>query len=89
MVNAGKWGGHSAKGELVNKNIKKAKKVELNYLPNFLDGFDQAGLEGARKDLVDELQKRTPDGRLVKQKMDLTFALRFPHNFLVKLTNSG
>ncbi|XP_060771467.1 uncharacterized protein LOC132882224 isoform X2 [Neoarius graeffei] len=73
---AGKWGGHSAEGEPANKIIKKAKKGELNYLPNFPDGFDQAALEAARKDLVIEMQKRTPNGPLVKQKMDLTFALR-------------
>ncbi|XP_077950741.1 uncharacterized protein LOC120832503 [Gasterosteus aculeatus] len=30
----------------------------------------------ACKDLVDEMQKRTPNGPLVKQKMDQTFALR-------------
>uniref|UniRef100_A0AAR2INB8 PB1 domain-containing protein n=1 Tax=Pygocentrus nattereri TaxID=42514 RepID=A0AAR2INB8_PYGNA len=75
-VNPGKRGGHSAEGEPANKNIKKAKKGELNNLPNFPEGFDQSGLEGARKLLVDEMQKRTPDGQLVKQKMDVTFALR-------------
>ncbi|XP_066497026.1 sterile alpha motif domain-containing protein 3-like isoform X2 [Hoplias malabaricus] len=75
-VNAGKRGLHSAEGEPANKNIKKAKKGELNYLPNFPEGLDQSVLEGARKYLVDEIQKRTPDGPLVKQKMDVTFALR-------------
>ncbi|KAL7882548.1 hypothetical protein SRHO_G00002060 [Serrasalmus rhombeus] len=74
-VNPGKRGGHSAEGEPANKNIKKAKKGELNNLPNFPEGFDQSGLEGAQKLLVDEMQKRTPDGKLVKQKMDVTFAL--------------
>ncbi|XP_030299269.1 uncharacterized protein LOC115597477 [Sparus aurata] len=43
----------------------KANKGEINYLPNFPDGFDQAALEGACKDLVDEMQKRTPNGPLV------------------------
>lgn len=75
-VNAGKRGGHSTKGETANKNIKKAKKGELYYLPNFPEGFNQVALEDARKDLVDEMQKRTPDEQLVKEKMDLTFALR-------------
>nr|XP_046241968.1 uncharacterized protein LOC124057602 isoform X2 [Scatophagus argus]XP_046262946.1 uncharacterized protein LOC124068599 [Scatophagus argus] len=75
-VNSGKRGRHSPEGVPANKHIKKAKKGELNYLPNFPDGFDQAGLEDARKKLVDEMQKRTPDRWLVKQKMDLTFALR-------------
>ncbi|KAK5605701.1 hypothetical protein CRENBAI_007487 [Crenichthys baileyi] len=73
-VNAGKRGGHSTEGEPANKNIKKAKKGELNYLPNFPEGFNQ--VEGAGRDLVDEMQKRTPNGQLVKEKMDLTFALR-------------
>lgn len=67
---------HSIPGEPANKNIKKAKKGELNYLPNFPDGIDQTGLEDARKVLVNEIKKRTPNGRLVKEKMDLTFALR-------------
>ncbi|XP_060929384.1 uncharacterized protein LOC133003615 isoform X2 [Limanda limanda] len=75
-VNAGKRGAHSAEGEPAKKNIKKAKKGELNYLPNFPEGFDQSSLEGARKDLVDEMQKREPNGKPVKQMMDLTFALR-------------
>ncbi|XP_051975368.1 sterile alpha motif domain-containing protein 3-like [Xyrauchen texanus] len=74
-VNAGKRGRHSA-GQPANKRIKKANKGEINYLPNFPDGFDQAALEGACKDLVDEMQKRTPNGPLVKQKMDQTFSLR-------------
>ncbi|XDV31329.1 hypothetical protein PO909_034038 [Leuciscus waleckii] len=76
VVNAGKRGGHSTPGEPANKNIKKAKKGELNYLPIFPDGCDRTGFEDARKVLVDEMQKRTPNGRLVKDKMDLTFALR-------------
>ncbi|XP_030580944.1 uncharacterized protein LOC115777240 [Archocentrus centrarchus] len=71
-VNAGKRGGHSTEGEPANKNIKKAKKGEINFLPNFPEGFNQV----ARKDLVNEMQKRTPNGQLVKEKMDLTFALR-------------
>uniref|UniRef100_A0A669BEH6 Uncharacterized protein n=1 Tax=Oreochromis niloticus TaxID=8128 RepID=A0A669BEH6_ORENI len=75
-VNAGKRGRHSSDGQPANKRIKKAKKGEINYLPNFPDGFDQAALEEARKDLADEMQKRTPNGLLVKQKMDQTFALR-------------
>lgn len=66
-VNTGKQGRHSA-GQPANKRIMKANKGEINYLPNFPDGFDQAALEGACKDLVDEMQKRTPNGPLVKQK---------------------
>ncbi|KAL7370285.1 hypothetical protein ABVT39_024899 [Epinephelus coioides] len=78
-VNAGKRGRPSAEGEPANKRIKKANKGEINYLPNLPDGFDQAALEGARKDLVDEMQMRTPNGPLVKKKMD-QFALRREEN---------
>lgn len=69
-LDAGKQGRHSADGQPANKRIKKAKKGEINYLPNFPDRFDQAALEGACKDLVDEMKKRTPNGPLVKPKMD-------------------
>lgn len=75
-INAGKRGAHSTGGEPANKKIMKAKKGELNYLPNLPEGFDQEALERARKDVVEEMQKRTPDGALVKQKMDVTFAYR-------------
>ena len=75
-VNTAKRGAHSAEGEPANKSIKKAKKGELNYLPNFPEGFDQSSLEGSRKVLADEMQKRDPNGKLVKKMMDLTFALR-------------
>nr|XP_023674297.1 uncharacterized protein LOC111847394 [Paramormyrops kingsleyae] len=76
VVNAGKRTCHSTPGEPANKTLKKAKKGELNYMPNFPEGIDQTGLEYAREVLVEEMQKRTPNGQLVKEKMDLTFALR-------------
>lgn len=71
-----KQGGNSAEGVPANKYIKEAEKGELSCLPNFPEGFDQARLKGIRKDLVDEMQKRTPNGQLVKQKMDMMFELR-------------
>lgn len=76
MVNAGKWGGHSADGEPASKMIKKAKKSELNYLQNFPEGFDYVALEDAREDLVNEMQKKKPNGPLMQQKTDMMFALR-------------
>ncbi|KAF1388530.1 hypothetical protein PFLUV_G00091220 [Perca fluviatilis] len=69
-------------GQPAKKRIKNANKGEINYLPNFPDGLDQAALEGACKDLVDEMQKRTPNGPLVKKKMDQTFALRRKEVFM-------
>lgn len=74
-VNAGKRGRHT-QGDSVNKQIKKPKKGELNFLPNFPDGFNETRLEQARTEMEDEMKKKTPNGRLIKQNMDLTFALR-------------
>uniref|UniRef100_A0A8C6S8N1 Uncharacterized protein n=1 Tax=Neogobius melanostomus TaxID=47308 RepID=A0A8C6S8N1_9GOBI len=59
-VNAGKRGRHT-QGDSVNKKIKKPKKGELN---------------SSRTEMEDEMKKKTPNGRLIKQNMDLTFALR-------------
>ena len=49
---------------------------EACVLPNFPIGFDQTGLEDTLKELVNEMQKRTPHAFVVKEKMNLTFALR-------------
>lgn len=45
---------------------QRKKKGELQYLPNFPDGFDQADLEAGRKDLVNGMRKRTQKGPLMK-----------------------
>lgn len=75
LVNAGKRGCHS-QGNSANKNIKKPKRGELNFLPNFPEGINETRLEEARTEMEDEMKKRMPNGRLIKQNMDLTFALR-------------
>lgn len=73
-VNGGK--GRRAGGDPPNKNIKKPKKGEVNYLPNFPEGHDATSLETARQLMADEMQKRNPDGVLINQQMDLTLSLR-------------
>ncbi|XP_049889945.1 sterile alpha motif domain-containing protein 3-like [Epinephelus moara] len=75
-VNGGKHGKHSLCGDPPNKSIKKPRRGEVNYLPDYPDGQDDSSLEDARQLLVDEMKKKTPNGALIKQKMDLTFALR-------------
>ncbi|MEQ2174945.1 hypothetical protein GOODEAATRI_012982, partial [Goodea atripinnis] len=75
-VNGGKHGKHSPCGDPPNKRIKKPKRGEINYLPDYPDGQDDSTLEDARQTMVDEMKKKTPNGALIKQKMDLTFALR-------------
>ncbi|XP_066539631.1 uncharacterized protein [Hoplias malabaricus] len=75
-VNGGKRGMNLPDGEPSRKNIKKAKKCEINFLPDFPDGRDQTSLEAARIVLVEEMRKRTPSVMTVKHNMDLSFALR-------------
>lgn len=75
-VNGSKHGKHSPCGDPPNKRIKKPKRVEVNYLPDYPDGQDDCSLEDARQLMVDEMKKKTPNGALIKQKMDLTFALQ-------------
>ncbi|KAK0154699.1 hypothetical protein N1851_002992 [Merluccius polli] len=45
------------------------------YIPKFSVDVEYS-LEDARQLMVDEMKKKTPNGALIKQKMDLTFALR-------------
>ncbi|KAL6485091.1 hypothetical protein MHYP_G00071360 [Metynnis hypsauchen] len=75
-VNGGKRGMNLPDGDPPRKNIKKAKKCEINFLPNFPEGHDQTSLEAVRIVLVEEMQKRAPRLITIKQNMDLSFALR-------------
>lgn len=75
-MNGGKHGKHSPCGDPPNKRIKKPKRGEVNYLPDFPEGQDDSSLEDARQRMVEEMKKKTPNRVLIKQKMDLTFALR-------------
>lgn len=75
-VNSGKRGRYTTNTEPPNKNIKKARKGEINSLPKYPEGMDDHDLEGARQVLIDEMMKRKPNGHLIKKEMDVTFALR-------------
>ncbi|XP_063058225.1 uncharacterized protein LOC134451755 [Engraulis encrasicolus] len=75
-VNSRRRGGMSPDGEHPRKNIKKAKKGELNFLPDFPDGMDEDKLEELRQHLAHEMKKAHPSTAIVNRYMDLTFALR-------------
>lgn len=75
-VNGGKHGKHSLCGDPLNKRIKKPRRREVNYLTDYPDGQDDSSFEDARQLMVDKMKKKTPNGALIKQKMDLTFALQ-------------
>ncbi|KAK7886515.1 hypothetical protein WMY93_026136 [Mugilogobius chulae] len=60
VINTGKRGKRA--GELpANKSIKKARKGELNCLPNFPEGFQAETLEDARKIVLEEIKKKDPN----------------------------
>ncbi|XP_076849675.1 sterile alpha motif domain-containing protein 3-like [Brachyhypopomus gauderio] len=75
-VNGGKRGRYSTSGDPPNKAIKKPKKGEINFLPNYPEGMDDHNLEECRQVLVNEMMKKKPNGSTVKREMDVTFALR-------------
>ncbi|XP_051802174.1 sterile alpha motif domain-containing protein 3-like isoform X1 [Acanthochromis polyacanthus] len=70
-VNQGK-----RKGQAPQRGIKRPKRFEINFLPNFPDGEDETSMEFKRKELVEEMKKRRPPAALITKNMDSTFALR-------------
>ncbi|XP_073671408.1 uncharacterized protein [Paramisgurnus dabryanus] len=63
-------------GEDHRKSLKKAKREEVNYLPDHPTGQSDDTLEEERLILVEELKKRNKNETLISQKMNLTFSLR-------------
>lgn len=61
---------------LRNKGIKKARKGEVNYSPEFPDGETLETLRAHKQLLLDESCKREPNKAVLTQKMAITFALR-------------
>ncbi|CAL9690314.1 unnamed protein product [Knipowitschia caucasica] len=58
------------------KTIKKARRSETNFLPNFPEGQDEEAQEKARELLANEMRKKNPDLPLISKLMIQTFALR-------------
>ncbi|XP_057178886.1 uncharacterized protein LOC130555713 isoform X2 [Triplophysa rosa] len=61
---------------VLKKGIKKPRRFELNFLPNFPNGENEESQERTRVELQEEMKKRTRNMSLIGQKMDSTFALR-------------
>ncbi|XP_071800991.1 uncharacterized protein [Asterias amurensis] len=57
------------------KNIKKPRKAEVNYLPEYPDDETAASSEKERIALLDEL-KKTHNGKVIMEKMAKTFSHR-------------
>nr|XP_046235721.1 uncharacterized protein LOC124054096 [Scatophagus argus] len=75
-VNGNKRGKDFPDGDPTSSKIKRPKRSETNFLPNFPDGENTASLEKIRVELEMEAKKHLPDVLGVKKKMELTFSLR-------------
>ncbi|KAJ8358980.1 hypothetical protein SKAU_G00155050 [Synaphobranchus kaupii] len=75
-VNAGKRGRSNPDGEPSHSNIKRPKRAEVNYLPNFPEGEDLSSLEQLRQTIAEEVKKTEKNLPLIKKLMQTTFALR-------------
>lgn len=75
-VNAGKRSKNNPDKEHPHSNIKRARRAEVNFLPNFPKGESQASLEEMRLQIMDEVQKSQQNLRLIEMLMQKTFALR-------------
>ncbi|XP_041828253.1 sterile alpha motif domain-containing protein 3-like [Melanotaenia boesemani] len=58
------------------RKMKKAKRSEINFLPDFPQGRSPNNLEEDREMLLDEVKKKKPDSSLIDSLMGRTFALR-------------
>lgn len=75
-VNTGKRSQTNPENEHPHSNIKKARRAEVNYLPDFPRGETQASLEQMRQEIVQEMEKTAKDQMLIEKLMQTTFALR-------------
>lgn len=75
-VNGNKRRRDFVEGEPSCSNIKRPKRSETNFLPNFPEGETEDTLESVRRQLESEAKKRLPDSVNVKKMMDQTFSLR-------------
>lgn len=75
-VNSGKRSRNNPGKQAPHTNIKRPKRAEVNFLPNFPRGEDAASLEQLRLQIVDEVQMTDKNLPLIGKLMQTTFALR-------------
>ena len=75
-VNSGKRSRSNPHNEPSHYNIKRPKRAEVNFLPNFAQGKDPSILEQLRQSIVDEVKKTDKNLPLISKMMETTFPLR-------------
>ncbi|KAI4814508.1 hypothetical protein KUCAC02_003700 [Chaenocephalus aceratus] len=75
-VNAGKRSINNPDKDHPHSKIKRARRAEVNYLPNFPRGENQTSLEEMRIQILQEVEKSEKNLILIEKLMQMTFALR-------------
>nr|XP_012771048.2 uncharacterized protein LOC101485534 [Maylandia zebra] len=75
-VNSGRRSRNDPDKQSPHTDIKRPKKAEVNFLPNFPRGEDAVSLEQLRLQIVDEVKKSEKNHVLITKLMHTTFALR-------------
>lgn len=75
-VNTGKRSRNNPEKEAPHANIKRARRAEVNYLPNLPSGQSEASLEEMRQEMKQEVEKSERSLPLIEKHMQMTFALR-------------
>ncbi|XP_035805347.2 uncharacterized protein LOC118470478 [Amphiprion ocellaris] len=65
-----------ADGDVTKYTLKRAKRGEVNHVPEHPEQHDDASLEEQRLLLVEASKKARFDHSFIREKMDLTFSLR-------------
>lgn len=75
-VNSGKRSRNNPDREAPHTNIKRPKRAEVNFLPNFPRGEDARSVEQLRLQVIDEVKMTGRNLTLIAKLMQTTFALR-------------
>ncbi|KAA8578424.1 hypothetical protein FQN60_001081, partial [Etheostoma spectabile] len=71
-VNAGKRSRKNPDNEPSHSNIKRPKRAEVNFLPNFPQGEDPSSLDQLRQAIVEEVKKTERNLPLISKMMQTT-----------------
>ncbi|XP_062847746.1 uncharacterized protein LOC134310155 [Trichomycterus rosablanca] len=75
-VNTGRRSKNNPDSAHPHSNIKKARRSEINFLPNFPKGENQTSLEQMRLQVMEESEKMEINQMFIEKCMQTTFALR-------------
>ncbi|XP_076145718.1 uncharacterized protein LOC143127899 [Alosa pseudoharengus] len=75
-VNAGKRSKNNPERQPPHSKIKKPRRAEVNFLPNYPRGEDGSTLEQLRQEIVEECKMQDKNMMQIQRLMQTTFALR-------------